>query len=97
MPASSSPAMTRLVVVAAVVAVTTWLTSNLPAQSTTPAPQPGRYMLEAASEGSVFKIDTVTGETWTLAPANVDSASLRQWIPIPESRSVARFGGTTTR
>jgi hypothetical protein len=41
MSASHSAATTRLVVSAAVVASTTWLTSNLTAQSTTSASQPG--------------------------------------------------------
>ncbi len=64
-----------------------WVGSAQPttAQSAAAGNQNMRFLLDSSSEGSMFMIDTWTGETWTLAPAGVDGRNLRQWV-----RMVAR-------
>src|ERR1051325_1042307 len=71
-----------------------WIVSarRTSAETAITSSQGTRYLLESASDGSMFKIDTWSGETWSLTPSNVDRVP-KQWIRIPDHEAAGRDGG----
>ncbi len=51
-----------------------------------PASQNMRYILSGASEGSMFMVETWTGETWTLCPPGAETKTLRHWMPLERGK-----------